>query len=74
MQNNNAKNCWEYWDCDPMAREECPAYRLNMGKECWVVASSFTNYPYRGGAFNGARNCWECPWFKKTSNVCGELE
>lgn len=65
MQNKNAENCWEYWDCDPVKRDSCSVFNSNMGKECWVIKNLFSINP---SEYNGKHGCWDCPWFKKKSN------
>jgi hypothetical protein len=66
MANAEAKNCWEFWNCDKSYRKNCYAYNLDSGRECWLlvggVALVDTRCP-RGQ--NEFEECWECPWFKK---------
>ena len=30
-------NCWEVMNCPEKIRKKCWAYRLNLGKECWIL-------------------------------------
>lgn len=30
-------NCWEVMNCPEEIRKKCWAYRLNLGKECWIL-------------------------------------
>lgn len=60
MNKEEAKNCWEFWNCPPEIRENCPAYQTNSGQECWLVAKDFC--PRRKTKY---KHCWECPWFQK---------
>ena len=36
-----AADCWEVRRCSEPARASCPAYRLNRGRMCWLLAGSF---------------------------------
>lgn len=51
-------------DCDIKAREKCPAYTTDSGKECWFVASHYKvgGCPKSKGNYE---NCFKCPWFRK---------
>jgi len=68
MNKAEAKNCWDFWDCDTTYRETCLAYKSEAGDNCWNVVGSFTRHneactcPKIGACF---QFCWECPWFKK---------
>ncbi len=65
-----AKNCWEFWNCEKKIKEKCPAYKFEEGKECWLIASHSCpktdqgkiNKPKTKREF---KYCWECTWFKK---------
>ncbi len=57
--NINQNNCWEYWDCLPERRNDCPAYKLNSGRSCFDLARNYC--PRVGREYD---NCWECPWYK----------
>ncbi len=62
--NDNAENCWEYWNCPKDVRFICDAYKLNFGTKCYLVAPNIcprrkTEYEY----------CWKCPWCKKVAPV-----
>ena len=58
--NNGSENCWEFWDCQVGMRNECPAYTLKAGKDCFNLATDFC--PRLKVEF---KHCWECPWYKK---------
>jgi len=30
-------NCWEVMNCPEKIRKKCWSYRLNLGKECWIL-------------------------------------
>lgn len=56
-----AKNCWDFWKCSAKTRKECPAHQVEMGRECWLVATHFCK-PFVKRDF---RNCFDCPWYKE---------
>ena len=58
--NNGIENCWEFWDCQVGMRNECPAYTLNAGKDCFNLATDFC--PKRKVEYEF---CLDCPWYKK---------
>jgi len=60
------QNCWEFWGCQEVVREQCYAYRLNVGKECWRVTESIVPKPEQSPRIkNQIPYCGECDWFKK---------
>ncbi|MFC1709691.1 hypothetical protein ACFL2J_06525 [Candidatus Omnitrophota bacterium] len=66
MVNDNAKTCWEFWNCDSKIREECDAYALKSGRECWMLVGSMTDREMKCPKVkNDFKECWRCPWFKK---------
>jgi hypothetical protein len=36
--NNKSFNCWDFMNCPEQIRKKCWAYRLNLGKECWILS------------------------------------
>lgn len=67
MENKNAQNCWEYWDCK--IKQDCPAHQNNSGRECFEIASHNCPRINQGKpgvpkVDRGFNFCWECPWFK----------
>lgn len=67
MPKTEPQNCWEFWNCDPAVRKECPAYKNDSGKDCWYMAGSFNKLPTCPKIKGEYKNCWECPWFKKSN-------
>ena len=69
-RDGNKMPCWEYFDCPPEARRECPAYQLQGSAMCWFVNGLIC----RGKACSSWRekmeNCENCEFFK--SLVDGE--
>ena len=66
MKADKTQNCWDYWNCPEEVRDACPAYATNSGRECWMVAGSFTTSKTKcPKAAKEYKFCWECPWFKK---------
>ncbi len=61
----NPQNCWEFWNCPKEIRENCLAYKLNAGKECWCFAEDFKPSPLCPKVQHNFEHCWDCPWFKK---------
>ena len=57
------KNCWDFFKCK--AKEKCPAYQNDAGRECWFIASSFCQSNGCPKVKRSMSNCAECPWFKK---------
>jgi len=63
ISSNKLQNCWDFWKCDEKVKNDCPAYKTDSGRECWLSA---TNYcPYLKKEF---KTCDECPWFKKVDS------
>lgn len=64
MSSGSIKNCWEFFDgvdndkCNESKRLECPAYKLKIGNDCWIVAGNYCNKSHNG------TDCLTCPWFK----------
>ncbi len=54
--------CWDFWKCDEKLKQNCPAYKSDSGKECWLVATDYC--PHLKNEF---KTCYECPWFKKNN-------
>lgn len=65
MKKEEAKNCWELMDCDLEVRNACPAYTLNEGKNCFLIASHYCLSHNKKLDF---KHCPSCPWFKKNYN------
>jgi hypothetical protein len=64
--NKGPQNCWEFWNCPKDVRNHCRAYEYDMGKECWLIASSFYKKGCPKTKDKGLLFCIEdCPWFKK---------
>ena len=59
MPKQDAKICWEYWECKPDVRENCPAFKT--GEPCWRVA---TQYCGRVSAKSGFEKCITCEWYR----------
>lgn len=59
MPKQDAKVCWEYWECKPDVREKCPAFKLN--EPCWRVASQYCG---RVSGKYGMEKCFVCEWFR----------
>lgn len=57
------QNCWNFWKCDEKIKNNCPAFKSDSGKECWLVAANYCPYLKN----KGFRTCDECPWFKKVN-------
>lgn len=62
-RNKEPQNCWEFWDCAKEIKEECPAYKADRGRECWIFASNFC--PKRKTDYE---RCFECPWVRKLNS------
>ena len=58
------KNCWDFEKCSKEVRDNCPAYKYNSGKECWLIAGSINKNPHCQKIKDGIE-CWECEWYKK---------
>ncbi len=56
------QSCWDFWKCDQKTKKNCPAYKSDSGRECWLVATDYC--PYLKKEF---KTCDECPWFKKVN-------
>ncbi len=54
------RNCWNFWKCDQKTKKNCPAYKSDSGRECWLVATDYC--PLLKKEF---KTCDECTWFKK---------
>ena len=66
MDNKEPQNCWEFWNCPEVARKKCPAYEYKMGRECWMIASSFNGEGCPKTKGMGMKFCMNnCDWFKK---------
>ena len=56
------QNCWEFMNCPKKIRQNCDAYLLSYGKECWMIIKDISE---GCPAFFG--NCFECPWYKNSN-------
>lgn len=66
MDNNEPQNCWEFYNCPEKERNECPAYTKNMGRKCWMIASSLKKSGCFKAKGEGMKFCMnKCEWFKK---------
>jgi hypothetical protein len=68
-EQKNAKNCWEYWNCDMAVRQTCPAFTGKAGNKCWMVAGTMRDdgigiCPKTKNKF---ASCLECPWFQQVN-------
>ena len=61
IDKDNVKNCWEFMDCPKELRNDCPAFRYNMGNECWFLTKIEHGCPIRGKD----EGCVDYPWFLK---------
>jgi DNA-binding response OmpR family regulator len=55
-----AKTCWEYWNCPKEDLGECPHYTSDKIKPCWMHTQHLLPLGRRSFA-----RCTECPWHKK---------
>ncbi len=53
-------NCWEFMKCSNEIKENCEAYKRNLGQECWLVAKEIGTGCFGYSKQDGCRNC---PWF-----------
>lgn len=63
MDTKQPQNCWEFQNCPKDIRDNCPAYKMKLGRKCWAVASNVKEgcpKTYRGFSY-----CCDCLWFKK---------
>lgn len=59
MLKEEAKTCWEYWECKVEIKEKCPAYKSE--KPCWHVAGQYCG---RVIDKHGIEKCFSCEWFR----------
>ncbi|MDP3732273.1 MAG: hypothetical protein Q8R31_04510 [Candidatus Omnitrophota bacterium] len=59
MPKQEAKTCWDYWECKPEVREKCPAFKSS--KPCWYIA---INYCGRVSGKYGVEKCFTCEWYR----------
>jgi hypothetical protein len=64
MEENEAKNCWEFMKCPEEIKINCEAYKRDFGKECWMVSKDTGKGCYAYKKYNG---CRKCPWFIKNA-------
>ena len=57
------QNCWEFQNCSEDVKNNCPAYKLSLGKKCWAVASYVSDGCPK--TKRGFEYCCDCLWFKK---------
>jgi len=58
--NQEPKNCWEYWGCSQESKKTCKACKAKAGKKCWYFAEGS-----RPVIDRGFDSCGDCPWFKQ---------
>lgn len=63
MDNKEPQNCWDFHNCPKDIRDNCVAYKMNLGRKCWAVAS----YVPEGcpKTYRDFKYCCDCLWFKK---------
>jgi transcriptional regulator with XRE-family HTH domain len=54
-------NCWEVKDCSESVRAECPSYKLNGGRLCWLLARDFCSVDPDPRNTDASHDCRECP-------------
>jgi len=64
MYNYQNKNCWEHMQCPEEMRKHCWAYRLNLGKECWILKSKNPNHN-----FYNKIECKDCSYYQIYNNT-----
>ncbi len=64
-------NCWEMKKCGREAGGAkaaelgvCPAYSMNAGQACWMVAGTFCEGELQGTSAEKEKNCMGCEFFK----------
>ena len=65
-------NCWEFKKC---GREKngtkekelgtCPAYTMEAGEACWLIAGTFCDGKKQGTFAEKINSCLECDFYKK---------
>lgn len=59
------QNCWEYWNCEKEAREECLVFHNSFGKECWLMTEICRKHESSPKFKKKLKDCFDCSWFKK---------
>jgi len=57
------KNCWELWKCPKETREDCFAYKRNLGRMCWTIS-----YSIDSALEKDFQKCLECLWYKNLNS------
>ncbi len=61
MPKEEIQNCWMHMNCPEDIKENCEAYKLNSGKECWLLIDVDKGCQ----AFKENGGCFSCSWYKK---------
>jgi putative two-component system response regulator len=72
-------NCWEIKKCgaENCSKEDqqCPAYKLNMGHSCWIVAGIFNKEKsFYAEVKRVNKNCLLCEVYRRYSRSAGTLK
>ena len=66
MAIKDCKNCWDFWKCPVDRKENCHAYKADLGDKCWIVVGHPVGLSNKcPKLINNFKSCFECPWFKK---------
>ena len=64
-----ARNCWNYLDCPPERREQCPAFLQGKGQSCWEVAGTLCHGEVQGSMAEKIERCRECAAYRELTKV-----
>ncbi len=59
-------NCWDYLKCPEERQQDCPAYTLQQGQDCWKVPGTLCRGEKQGTVAQKISFCRDCEFFTKT--------
>ena len=68
LDKNNYRNCWEFWNCSNESKEECDAYNLKLGRNCWSISARYCLRNLAKISKKKINTCLKCLWYANLNN------
>ena len=64
MKNLRPLPCWEFMNCEPARRWDCPAFKADLGHLCWAVVGSKRDPLFGGSTLRRMGHCQACAFYR----------
>ena len=61
--------CWEFRNCPPNRKAQCPAFEFNCGEMCWLVNGTLCEGADQGSWEEKMTICRTCPVFTSQISI-----